>query len=61
MYRDEAIQLMCNTIDEFNRFNASAQGITSEQIEEFITSGRAQLEYVNGLLYDTLKNNGVIV
>jgi hypothetical protein len=32
----------------------------SEQIEEYIKAGRQQMEFVNGMLYDVLKTNGVI-
>lgn len=60
MYRDEAIELMCNTVNEMNRSMAAQAGLPSEQIEDFITQGQRQLKHVNGLLYDTLKENGVI-
>lgn len=60
MYRDEAVALMCDTVDEFNRYQAAQQGVPSEQIEEYIVAGREQMEFVNGMLYDVLKTNGVI-
>jgi hypothetical protein len=61
MYREEAVKLMCDTVDEFNRYQAQQQMMPSAQIEEFITAGRTQMEFVNGMLYDTLKSNGVII
>ena len=61
MYREEAVKLMCDTVDEFNRHQAQQQGMPSEQIEEFITAGRTQMEFVNGMLYDVLKSNGAII
>ena len=60
MYRDEAIQLMTDTINSFNRSMAAQQGMPSEQVEAFIEQGQQQLMYVNGMLYDVLKDNGVI-
>ena len=60
MYREEAVKLMCDTVDEFNRYQAQQQGISLEQIEEYIVAGREQMEFVNGMLYDVLKTNGVI-
>ena len=61
MYREEAVKLMCDTIDEFNRYQSDQQGIPRAQIEEYITQGRQQMEFVNGMLYDVLKTNGVIL
>jgi hypothetical protein len=29
-------------------------------IEDYIATSREQMEFVNGMLYDTLKSNGVI-
>ncbi len=52
---------MCDTVDEYNRYQAQQQMMPSAQIEEFITAGRTQMEFVNGMLYDTLKSNGVII
>jgi hypothetical protein len=61
MYREEAVKLMCDTVDEFNRYQADQQRIPRAQIEEYITQGRQQMEFVNGMLYDVLKTNGVIL
>lgn len=60
MYRSEVVTLMCDTIDNFNRYQAQQQGAPEEQIEEYIKAGREQMEFVNGLLYDTLKEAGVV-
>ena len=61
MYRDEAIKLMCDTIDQFNRYQAKQNNIPEDQIEEYIKQGRQQMEFVNGMLYDVLKQNGAIL
>lgn len=60
MYRDEAVKIMSDAVEEFNRFLAEKTGVTPEQTEEYIQKSRVQLDYVNGLIYDTLKYNGVI-
>jgi len=60
MYRDEVIKLMTDTIDNFNRFQGQMNNISEEQIEEYIKQGREQMEFVNGMLYDLLVENGII-
>lgn len=60
MYRDEAIQLMTDTINAFNRQMAAQQGMPMDQAESYIEQSQQQLMYVNGMLYDVLKENGVI-
>jgi transcriptional/translational regulatory protein YebC/TACO1 len=61
MYRDEAVKLMSDTIDEFNRYQAVQNSVPSDQIEEYIKQGRQQMDFINGMLYDVLKQNGVIL
>jgi hypothetical protein len=60
MYRDEAVELMTNTVDDYNRYMAVQNNIPSDQIEEYIKQGRKQMEFVNGMLYDRLKESGII-
>jgi hypothetical protein len=60
MYRDEVVKLMTDTIDNFNRMQGQMNNISEEQIEEYIKQGREQMEFVNGMLYDLLAENGVI-
>lgn len=60
MYRDEVIKLMTDTIDNFNRYQGQMNNINEAEIEEYIKQGREQMEFVNGMLYDLLKENGVI-
>lgn len=60
MYRDEVVKLMCDTVNTYNRSLVDAGAITSQEMEAFIEQGAEQLLYMNGLLYDTLKDNGVI-
>lgn len=60
MYREEVIKLMSDTIDNYNRFNALSNNIPTDQMEDFIRQGRDQMEFVNGMLYDTLKEYGII-
>lgn len=60
MYRDEVVTMMCDLIDNYNRFGSLQSGMDPAQVEAFISQGRQQLEYVNGMLYDMLKENGII-
>ena len=60
MTKEEAVALMCNTVDEFNRFNAAENNYPADQIEEFIAAGQEQMQYVNGMIYDVLRLHGVI-
>ena len=60
MYRDEVIKLMTDSIDNFNRLQGQMNNINEAEIEEYIKQGRQQMEFVNGMLYDLLVDNGVI-
>lgn len=60
MYREEAVKLMCDTVDEYNREQARHNNMDLSAIEDYIASQRQQMEFVNGMLFDTLKSNGVI-
>lgn len=61
MYKDEAVRVMTDTVEQFNRYLGEKYGLTPEQMEENIEKGRVQLDYMNGLIYDALKQNGVIL
>lgn len=60
MYREEVVQLMCDTVNNYNRSLVDAGAITSQEMDQFIEQSAEGLRYMNGLLYDTLKDNGVI-
>lgn len=60
MYREEAVKLMCDTVDQYNREQAHHNNMDVAAIEDYIASSRQQMEFVNGMLFDTLKSNGVI-
>jgi hypothetical protein len=60
MYRDEAVKLMCETVNAYNRELVNTGAISSQEMEQFIEQGSEQLNFMNGLLYDTLKEHGVI-
>lgn len=60
MYREEAVQLMCDTVNNYNRSLVDAGQMSSQEMEAFIEQSAEQLKYMNGLLYDTLKDVGVI-
>ena len=60
MYRDEVVELMTETVNNYNRSLIPMGAMPAEQVEEFIKQNEAALLHMNGLLYDTLKENGVI-
>lgn len=60
MYRGEVIEIMCKTVEDFNRYIANQQHVNPEQAEQSISQMRDQLFYINSLIYDALKENGVI-
>ena len=58
--KEEAVQLMCETVNNFNRQVAASQNMDINKIEEHITTQADQLKYMNGLLYDALLQVDVI-
>jgi hypothetical protein len=58
--KEEAVQLMCETVNNFNRQVAASQNMDINKIEEHITTQADQLKYMNGLLYDALLQADVI-
>ena len=60
MSKEEIVKLMCDTVDEYNRQSAVHNNYPVDQMEEFILAGREQMEHVNGIIYDVLKNSGII-
>jgi hypothetical protein len=58
--RDEAIDLMYKTVYDMNMDGAVQAGLPSNQIEEWLKEQESQMKYVSGLMYDVLKENGVI-
>jgi excinuclease UvrABC helicase subunit UvrB len=60
MYKDEVVALMTNAVNEMNRRRAIQMGIHSIGIEESIQDMQDELNKVNGMLYDTLVDNGII-
>jgi hypothetical protein len=59
--RQEVVDLMTNAIENMNRQMAIQQNAPSDQVEQAISQQKPQLMYVNGMLYDLLVENGVIV
>jgi hypothetical protein len=51
---------MCETVNAYNRELVNTGAISSQEMEQFIEQGSEQLNFMNGLLYDTLKEHGVI-
>lgn len=60
MYKEEVVKIMSDSIDNMNRQMAQQHGMPPENVEEQIKQARPQLDHVNGMLYDLLKEYGVI-
>ena len=57
MNKQEVVDLMTNTVVEWNKRMASEQNI---DIEPWLEQAMPQLVYANELLYDALNANGLI-
>lgn len=60
LLRDEAVELMTSAIDKMNREMAAQANIPSDQVEQTLSQQRPQLNYVNGMLFDLLVDQGYI-
>jgi hypothetical protein len=60
MLRDEVVDLMTEVINKMNREMGAQHNIPSDVLEQQIITQKSQLDYVNGLLYDTLLEYGII-
>lgn len=60
MLREEVVTLMTEIINKMNREMGMQHNIPSDTLEEQIRNQKTQLDYVNGLLYDTLQEYGLI-
>ena len=59
--KETAVQIMTAMINDMNRqLGKQNGGMDDEQLEKYINDQQMQLNYVNGLLFDTLKNAGFI-
>lgn len=61
LYRHEVIKMMSDMIEEMNVQMAKQQGMPDSEIEKVLGQARPQLDFVNGMLYDLLVQNGVII
>lgn len=58
--KDTAVEVMSETVEQFNRQMATQQNMDPAEIEKIINEQSYQLRYMNGLIYDALKDNGYI-
>ena len=59
--KETAVQIMTAMINDMNRQLAKQNGsMAEEELEKYISEQQMQLNYVNALLFDTLKNAGFI-
>ncbi len=60
LYKNEVVKIMTDTIHEMNRQMGQMYNVPSAQVEEMIEKSTDELNRVNGILYDKLKEVGVI-
>lgn len=60
MLRDEVVELMTGVINKMNREMGAQHNVPSDVLEQQIVAQKEQLDYVNGLLYDTLVEYNLI-
>lgn len=60
LYKNEVVKIMTDTINDMNRQMGQMYNVPSAQIEEMIEKSTDELNRVNGLLYDKLKEVGII-
>ena len=58
--KDEVVEIMTNVINDMNRQLGWQNQTPSDQVDAFIEQMKPELNRVNGLLYDKLKEVGVI-
>jgi hypothetical protein len=59
-FRDEVVAMMTEYINERNRKVMVEMNANDSQIESRLAQMQSELIFVNGELYDMLKENGVI-
>ena len=58
--KDTAVEVMSETVEQFNRQMAAQQNMDPAEIEKIINEQSYQLRYMNGIIYDALKDTGYI-
>jgi hypothetical protein len=61
MRKDEAVVFMSEIIEAENTKFAQHNNMPEDQIKEFNNQSRDRLYFLNNLVYDALKVNGVII
>lgn len=59
--RAEVVKIMSDFVDNMNRDAARQQGLQEAEIERTLSEFRPSLDSVNGMLYDLLVDNGLII
>lgn len=59
-YREDVVKMMTDYINDMNRKTLRDMGTPDADAESAITQMQPELTRVNGLLFDLLKENGVI-
>jgi hypothetical protein len=59
-YKDEVVKMMTEKINAMNKEVFEGMGMWGPNAEQAIAQQQTELNRVNGMLYDLLKENGVI-
>lgn len=59
-YREDVVKMMTDYINDMNRKTLRDMGTPDADAEAAITQMQPELTRVNGLLFDLLKENGVV-
>lgn len=60
LLKNEVVELMTDTINNMNRKTAIDAGLTMEEIDHTLNEMQFELNRVNGILFDVLKEHGII-
>jgi hypothetical protein len=60
MKREQVVEIMTEFITDMNRQRAIASGMPLDQVEPALLAMQNELNTVNGLIYDTLVEHGII-
>lgn len=60
MNREEAINLMTETVNQVNMDIGYQHKVPMDELKKMIDQQTEQVKYINTIVYDTLKSKGVI-
>ncbi len=60
MNREEAIDLMSETVRQINMDIGYQQKVPMEELVQIMDAHHEQVKYINSIVYDTMKSKGLI-